>query len=370
MLKRISFVVLAVVLVVGLFISGCAKPAPAPAPKATPAPTPAPAPAPAPAAAPAPVIEVIAAGADPENHPVWTEGVVLGLKWIEEQAKGRVKFTYYTSGTLLKTPDLYSGVAKGVAHVVSFMPGWYAGQFPLSEIMDLPPGITDSQQSTVIHWEYYKKYLATQPEWASVKMLWVVGAPQDVSTVNKPLNVPADIKGLRIRSHGLQGSIMEALGAVPVNIAAPDTYQALQKGLVDGICSHVLGLKANKWAEVCRNYQAMAINCPVSVTVMNLEKYNALPADIKKLFDQVSEWLPPAFGKARGATERDSVDFVKQQGGKVITYTPEQRAAWLKAAMVVNDKWAEGLEAKGQPGKKLLSERYAFLKQYLPEVFK
>ena len=53
---------------------------------------------------------------------------------------------------------------------------------------------------------------------------------------NKPLRVPADFSGLKMRiqsSRVLDGQ-MRALGAIPQIIAFSDVYQALQAGVVDG----------------------------------------------------------------------------------------------------------------------------------------
>jgi TRAP-type mannitol/chloroaromatic compound transport system substrate-binding protein len=49
----------------------------------------------------------------------------------------------------------------------------------------------------------------------------------------KPIDTPADLKGLKIRIGGLAGAVMARLGAVPQQIAGSDIYPALEKGTID-----------------------------------------------------------------------------------------------------------------------------------------
>ena len=55
-------------------------------------------------------------------------------------------------------------------------------------------------------------------------------------SANKPIRVPADYKGLkmRIQSSKVLGDEMKALGAIPQVMAFSEVYQALQTGVVDG----------------------------------------------------------------------------------------------------------------------------------------
>ena len=57
-----------------------------------------------------------------------------------------------------------------------------------------------------------------------------------------------------------------------------------------------------------------------------------------------------ALAKGKGA----QAAFVKA-GGTVNVLSAEQRAAWAKSMPNVAKQWAEGLEAKGIPGKKILA---------------
>src|SRR5207237_2194304 len=57
-----------------------------------------------------------------------------------------------------------------------------------------------------------------------------------VMSANKPLRMPEDFKGLkmRIQSSKVLDAQMRALGAIPQVMAFSEVYQALQTGVVDG----------------------------------------------------------------------------------------------------------------------------------------
>ena len=62
-----------------------------------------------------------------------------------------------------------------------------------------------------------------------------------------------DLKGMKIRGTGTSIKVVEALGATPVAMPQPETYDALQKGVVDGLVSPIETLKGWKFAEVIKS---------------------------------------------------------------------------------------------------------------------
>lgn len=96
----------------------------------------------------------------------------------------------------------------------------------------------------------------------------------------KPIDTPADMRGLKIRIGGLAGAVMSRLGAVPQQIAGGEIYPALEKGTIDA--TEWVGPYDDEklgFSKVARYYyypgwwegQAM-LNF-----FFNLEKWNALP---------------------------------------------------------------------------------------------
>ena len=56
-----------------------------------------------------------------------------------------------------------------------------------------------------------------------------------------PIRNLEDLKGVEIRATGLSAKTLQILGAVPVAMAQPETYEALSRGIVKGNLSPVRG---------------------------------------------------------------------------------------------------------------------------------
>src|SRR5208337_3769644 len=135
---------------------------------------------------------------------------------------------------------------QGVSETAYFIPSYTAGRFPLTTVMELPIGVPSAKVGTQVIWELYEKYLKS--EYAGVKLLslWTI-QPAHIFTTKKPIRTLGDLKGLRIRSPGpLQTITLREFGASPISMPASDLYDALQRGMVDGMLTDFAALKGFK----------------------------------------------------------------------------------------------------------------------------
>ena len=107
----------------------------------------------------------------------------------------------------------------------------------------------------------------------------------------KPVRSVADLKGLRLRSYGFAlPALITALGAVPVSLNTPETYEALQRNIID--CSPIGPTLAAgfKFDEVAKYYIEVPLGASWGhIIAMNLPKYNALPKDIRETIDAIGQ---------------------------------------------------------------------------------
>ena len=109
---------------------------------------------------------------------------------------------------------------------------------------------------------------------------------------------------------------------------------------------------------------------------MNLQKWNALPEDIKKIFNEVSEKHRKM--SAEKYLEMDTVgaDAAAPAGHKFTFLSAEEISRWRSIAVdPLIEEWAKKMEAKGIPGKALVEFRREkaekYFKQYGPlDLFK
>ncbi|MBD3240001.1 MAG: C4-dicarboxylate ABC transporter substrate-binding protein, partial [Chitinivibrionales bacterium] len=164
--------------------------------------------------------------------------------WAEEIGKrtdGRVKITVYSGGSLTKAPQVYDGVVSGISDIGMSCFAYTRGRFPLLEALDLPMGYPDGKTATATANAIVQKY---QPEELSdVHTLYVHAHGPGILASKKPVRSLDDIEGLKVRATGLSSKIVQNLGGAPIGMSQPETYEALQKGVVDATLCPVETLK-------------------------------------------------------------------------------------------------------------------------------
>ena len=170
------------------------------------------------------------------------------IKEIEKRTGGRVKITFYPSGTLTPADRCYDGVVKGISDIGMTPLAYTRGRFPLMEGLDLPLGYPSGTVATRVVNEIYEKY---QPaELQDTHTLYLHAHGPGLLHTKTPVAELEDLKGMSIRCTGLAAKIVTALGGTPNGMPQGETNEALQKGIVQGTFTPMESLKGWKQAEL------------------------------------------------------------------------------------------------------------------------
>jgi C4-dicarboxylate-binding protein DctP len=153
-------------------------------------------------------------------------------------------------------------------------------------------------------------------------------------SANKPLRMPDDFKGLkmRIQSSKVLEAQMRALGAIPQVMAFSEVYQALATGVVDGTENPPSNEYTQKMHEV-QKYTMLSEHGYVGYAVIANKKFwDGLSPDIRAGLEKAMTEAT-AFANDIAQTENDSaLEEIKKSGkSQVLALTPEEKAAWRKA---------------------------------------
>jgi TRAP-type C4-dicarboxylate transport system substrate-binding protein len=292
------------------------------------------------------------------------------LPWAEmvaQKSGGKLKVTVFPGGVLGKPADHWDMAQNGVVDIGWGTHNYTAGRFLLTSAMDLPFLANTAKGGSRALQEYYMKHL--QKEHEKVKVLWLqCPAPFHLHMTKKAALTPADLTGVRIRTGGGQLSeIVKSLGAVPVALSVPETYNALERGVVDGTILPYEAAKAFKLIEVTKHVVEVRIFTASQFTVMNLAKYNALPPELRKVIDELSGvWGAEFAGAAWDKVEEEGLAAIRAAGLQHHKLSDAQRAQWREKTKVVEDEWVRSMETKGLPGKQALADLKDLLKRYDP----
>src|ERR1700758_987325 len=155
----------------------------------------------------------------------------------EQRTNGKVKVEVYPNSQLYKDKEeveaLQLGAVQMLAPSLAKFGPLGAKEF---EVFDLPYVLKDKPALRRVTDGPFGKALFAKLESKGIKGLAYWDNGFKIMSANKPLKLPADFQGLkmRIQSSKVLEAQFKALGAQPQVMAFSDVYQAMQTGVVDG----------------------------------------------------------------------------------------------------------------------------------------
>lgn len=284
--------------------------------------------------------------------------------WADEVGKrtnGRVKVNVYPGGTLMPPAQTYDGITKEVADIGYGIFAYHRGRFPLTEVIDLPLGYKNPAVPSKMINAYYKKFKPKELD--DVKVLFLEAHGCDLISTIKPVSKLSDLKGMKIRASGLSAKIVTALGGSAVGLPITDTYDAMSKGVIEGLVLDWGGLLSWRFGELVKNHVVSpgVASTVAFYTVMNKDKWNQLPADIQSIIDKLDEeWIDRVSQKWADWENMGRTELLKK-GGKVITFSKQDSAVWVEKMKPILDDYVKVTKGKKLPGDQALK----FCQDYL-----
>ena len=261
-------------------------------------------------------------------------------KLVEERTKGRVKVEVYPNSSLFKDGEEMEALQLGSVQILAPSLAKFG---PMGvrefEVFDLPYIFEDFAQLHKVTDGPVGKLLFKKLESKGIIGLayWDNGF-KDFSA-NKPLRLPGDVKGLkmRIQSSKVLDSEIRALGGIPQVMAFSEVYQALQTGVVDGTENPPSNFFTQKMNEV-QKYLTMTDHGVIEYAVIANKKFwDGLPADIRATLESAMKDASKYANEIAKEENDKAMAAVKATGRtEIITLTPDAKAAWKKALLTVH----------------------------------
>lgn len=219
-----------------------------------------------------------------ESHPM-VEGFKEWAKRVKEKTNGRLVIEVYPSAQLGSDEDVIEQALVGVNVAVLTDGGRMANYVKGIGIIGMPY-IADNYDEVraITESPTFQSFFEELEKENDIKVLsfnWYDGARHFLT--NKPVRTPQDLKGLRIRTPGapVWSKSVESLGATPVAMSWPDTYNAVQIKAIDGCeaqhtASYGLRLyEVLKYINKTRHFQL------ANGIIVGTKWFNTLPSDLQ-----------------------------------------------------------------------------------------
>jgi len=266
---------------------------------------------------------------------------------LEKRTNGRVKVDYLAGGSLLKAPGMYQGIVNGVTDIGYSHIEYTPGRMPVSGATELPLGYPSAWVSSQVSNDFYNEF--KPKEFDDVRVLWTNTSNPSLMITKKPVRKLEDLKGMTIRSPGIVGYTVTALGGTPASTPMMEVYDAMSKGVIDGVNTPFETLKTFRFAEVVdyttANWQTG--NVYYFYVAMNKNSYKKLPPDIKEIFDQLCGEYRELYALYWNSIDFAGKKFALEKGVEIIELSDEEVARWQKATEPVIEDYVKEMVGKG-----------------------
>ena len=272
----------------------------------------------------------------------------------EKSTGGRVKVELYPNSQLYKDKEELEALQLGAVQMLAPSLAKFG---PLGmkefEVFDLPYIFPSKAALYAVTEGPIGKGLLKKLEPKGITGLAFWDNGFKVMSANKPMRVPADFKGMKMRiqaSKVLDGQ-MRALGANPQVLAFSEVYQALQTGVVDGTENPPSNFFTQKMHEVQKHITMSNHGYLGYAVIVNKKFWAGLPTDIRTSLEAAMRDAT-TFEKTIAQRDNDMAMDAIRKTGKTAVYnlTPVEQAAWRKALLPVHK------EMEGRIGKELIAK--------------
>lgn len=274
--------------------------------------------------------------------------------WIDEinpKLSDGTHFKLYPGSIIGKPPAQAELVKAGVADVAFVVPTYTPGLFPMTGVVEIPGLVETSAEGTNILNTLLEEG-AMDAEYADYKIIALFSTPgYKFFMADNPVTTPADLDGLKLRTPSKFGSkLFDMVGASGVGLPAPQVYESLERGVVQGAVWVMDAYRTFRLNEVAPYITSTHFTASPLAILMNKASYEALSDADKKVLDEMSgrataEWVASVVDKTDVEVE---AAFRENEQVTFVDLDAEAKAAWDAALAGAPAAWvAEQPDAAG-----------------------
>lgn len=284
-------------------------------------------------------------------------------KKLEEKSKGRIKVILYAGKSMAQSDTELGEIVRQntvqmvpiPTHTLSAM-----ANIPQYSVFEFPYLFTSWEEIyTVLDSDIAKKWAKVLERDAGVVVYdGFVKGWLSIGTKKGPINAPADLKGLKIRtmSTDMQMGLISSFGASPTVVAYGELYTAQQQGTVDGMLTATSLYRTDKFAEVIDHLSIVRATAHFHLPTINKAWLDSLPADLRAIFDQCMKEYVVYGRELERKLDADVIASMSKNFNVTVREYTEKELIPFKAA--TKSMWERNYN---KPGEGVLDEVLQFL---------
>ncbi len=268
----------------------------------------------------------------------YSMGVQAFGKKLSELSGGKYEIREQAAGVLGGERDLIEGLQIGSVELVVSSTGPLGNFVPETLVLDLPFLFKDyAAARSILDGEIGQELLDKVSENNLVALAWTENGFRHVTNSSRPINTPADLEGLKIRTmeNPVHMEIFRAAGASPIPMAFPEVFAALQQNVIDGQETPIPVITASKFWEVQSNLTLTGHGYSPAIILASPSLWDGLSDEEKGWFREAAKVAVEATRAKVESDEANGVELLRKNGMNVVENV--DKAAFQKAVAPVYD---------------------------------
>jgi TRAP-type C4-dicarboxylate transport system substrate-binding protein len=294
----------------------------------------------------------------PPGHMMHREVMVPWVAAVEQATQGRVRVEILPRG-VASPAGHFDAIRDGLADVTFNVHGYVPGRFTLTKLPELPFLGDSAEALSVAYWRIHERHLSKAGEHRGLKVLALfTHGPGQIYNAKKPIASLADLAGLKFRvGGGMVSDVASAVGATTLLKPAPESYELMAGGVIDGVffpAESIEAFKIDKFIKHATLIPGGLYNTSFAF-FMNEERFAKLPkADQDAILSVSGENFSRAIGRAWDARDRAAHQVLA--GVTTVPASPAFVAELRARTSALEADWVKAATAKGLDGAKVLAE--------------
>ncbi len=295
----------------------------------------------------------------PRSHGLYTEAFVPFAALVERETEGRLRLEPFTDRILHGPLDGFKAAVTGITDYTHSYITYQPGSFKLLHAPQLPFLFSSPQVASLVVEELYPRHFKTEFERMGVYFAHCdCTSPYNIIS-KTPVRRLEDLRGMKMRvTAGLTAEIFRELGAVPVAIAAAETYSAFQRGVIDAVSLAPSDIVAYRLQEIGPYYTRVDINVTLLHYCLNRRSFDALPNDLRTSFYQLlrirsqiavqNYYSGPGYERAFTTLQKAGVEIFELEENEL--------ARWRDRVTPLKERYISQYEAEGLPARVVVAD--------------
>lgn len=288
-----------------------------------------------------------------------TAGIEKQKEILEAAGKGDFELSINYGDALGPRKQNPENIKVGAFEAGAICVGYYPNKYPLLSVMELPfllPRDIRARAKVEMAIQEHPAIIAEQKDRWNARFLSPALLPAYEFMGNRRIETVEDMKGVKMRISGLNAKALQAFGAVPTMVTAPDGYQALDRGTIDSFgfpYSYAFG--AYKLFEVSKYVtEGLAMSGFLCFHAVNLEAWDRTPQAVKDALASSQSEAIEAMITAYEAADKKWIPIFHERL-EVVKVAPATREKLAAGAAQIWQEWAKEQDSQGRPGTEILN---------------